>query len=279
MKNRLSALALVLTLSALLISGCIPDPPDVEIHIDGPDGEVDVKTSEGVPDVEVDVKTSEVIRGSGNVVTEDRAVSDFNCVSLTGAGDVIITQGEEEALTVETDDNLMGYIKTEVRGRTLILGFTDEAKHKSFRPSKGIKFNLSVKEVAYLELLGAGDIRASSLEAERLEILLRGAGDVDIGSFTAQGLVVRFDGAGDVELAGQVVEQGVFLNGVGNYRAADLESQTAVVEVNGTGRATVWATDTLDVRIPGPGSVEYYGDPQVTKNIPTVGRLVSLGER
>jgi hypothetical protein len=211
------------------------------------------------------------------VVTEDRPVSDFNRVSLIGVGDVIITQGEEESLTVRADDNLMQYIKTEVKNGTLILGFSDEVKNKIVRPSEGIKFHLSVKQVAGLDVSGAGDINASSLDADRLEIVVGGAGDVNIGSLTAEELVVRIRGAGDAELAGKVVEQDVEINGAGDYRAAKLESQTAIVEINSAGNATIWATDTLDVRISGPSTVEYYGDPQVTKNISIVGRLVSLG--
>lgn len=102
------------------------------------------------------------------------------------------------------------------------------------------------------------------------------AGDVRIGSLTVEELAVYLNGAGNVEVAGQVVEQGVFFNGFGVYRAAKLESQRAVVEVNGAGSVTLWVTDTLDVRISGAGNVEYYGDPEVTKNISIVGRLVSL---
>ena len=39
------------------------------------------------------------IKGSGNVVTEERTVSGFDRVALSGFGKVIITQGEEESLT------------------------------------------------------------------------------------------------------------------------------------------------------------------------------------
>ena len=66
------------------------------------------------------------IKGSGNVVTEERDVSGFDRVALSGFGEVIITQGDKESLTVETDDNLMRYIETKVRGGTLELGFTDD---------------------------------------------------------------------------------------------------------------------------------------------------------
>jgi len=260
MKGKLSTLAFVLILSTLIVSGCgtttVPAATPTEVAVEAPD----------------------VIVGSGNVVTEDRPVSDFNRVSLTSVGQVIITQGEGESLTVETDDNLMRYIKTEVKNGTLILGFTDEVKNKSIRPSERIVFNLSAKDITALDVSGAGDINASSLDADRLEVVIGGAGDVDIGSLTADELVVRISGAGDAELAGQVVEQNIAISGAGDYRATDLESQATIVEVSGAGDATLWATDTLDVRISGVGSVEYYGSPSVTQNISGVGKLTSLGE-
>ena len=67
------------------------------------------------------------IQGSGDVITESRDVSGFDSVSLSGIGRVIITQGDDESLTIETDDNLMKYITSEVRDGTLELGDTDNA--------------------------------------------------------------------------------------------------------------------------------------------------------
>jgi hypothetical protein len=230
-------------------------------------------------DLQTSAGSRRVIRGSGKVVTEERAASGFDRVSLTGAGDVIVTQGEAESLKVETDDNLMPYLKTEVQNGTLTLGFTDEARRGNVRPSKGIKFHLQLKELSGLELLGAGDIEAASLDADRLEILLAGAGNVDVAALKARVLVVHLNGAGNVELAGQVAEQEVVLSGAGDYRAGELESQVVKVRLNGAGDATVWASDTLDARIPGVGQVRYYGDPQVTKSVSLTGRLVSLGGR
>ena len=65
------------------------------------------------------------IRGSGNLITECRNISNIDRVELSGSGKVIITQSGEESLTVETDDNMMHYVCTEVRDRTLYLGFED----------------------------------------------------------------------------------------------------------------------------------------------------------
>ena len=279
MKSKLSSLGFVLILSALIVSGCgtakkvTVDVPGVEVAVDVPNVEVAVD----VPGVKVAMDVPDVIGGSGNVVTEDRPVSDFNRVSLTGVGEVIITQGEEESLTVRADDNIMRYIKTEVKDGTLILGFTDEVKNKHIRPSKRVKFNLSVKDVTGLDISGAGDVNVASLDTDRLEIVVGGAGDVSISSLTAEELVVHLNGAGNIQLAGQVAQQNVEINGFGAYQAAKLESQTAIVGVNGAGSATLWATDTLDVRIPGAGNVTYYGNPDVTKKITGVGTIISRG--
>ena len=53
--------------------------------------------------------------------TEKREVSNFNHVVLQDIGHLIITQGENETLTVEADEDLLAKIITEVRGEKLYL--------------------------------------------------------------------------------------------------------------------------------------------------------------
>ncbi len=219
------------------------------------------------------------IKGSGNVVTEERNVNDFDSVAMSGFGRVIVTQGDEESLTVETDDNLMQYIETRVSGGTLELGFTDDAERKILDPSDSIIFRLSVIDLTALDISGAAAIEIQKLEADRLDMVLSGAGDVRIDSLTATDLVVTVSGAGDVELTGQVETQEIALRGLGNYDASDLESQDATVRIGGAGSATVWAHDTLDIEIGGAGNVEYYGDPDVTQDISGAGSITSRGDK
>jgi hypothetical protein len=58
-------------------------------------------------------------------MTEPRTVPGFSAVSLSGSGQVTIEQTGRESLTVTTDDNLLPYIKTDVKGNTLELGLQD----------------------------------------------------------------------------------------------------------------------------------------------------------
>ncbi|HZD61139.1 MAG TPA: hypothetical protein VE439_11905, partial [Anaerolineae bacterium] len=43
------------------------------------------------------------VTGSGNVTTESREVSGFNEISLSGRGNLIIEQGNEESLRIEAE--------------------------------------------------------------------------------------------------------------------------------------------------------------------------------
>jgi len=211
---------------------------------------------------------------SAKVISEERPVSSFDRVSLIGAGRVVVTQGDEESLTVEAQGNIMPYIETEVRDGTLILGFTNEAKHKESRVTKPIKFYVSVKELVGLDAADPGTIHVPSLQTSHLEVM---GGNVSIDWLTAEELVVRLAGRASVEVAGQVVEQSIYLAG-GDYRAAKLESQAATVEVRGIGNATVWATDALDAQIYGGGNVKYCGNPRITRKVTGRAKLSRLGE-
>ncbi len=59
------------------------------------------------------------------MITETREVSNFDSISLSGSGEVIVTQGGSESLAIETDDNVMEHVKAEVRCGTLNLSLED----------------------------------------------------------------------------------------------------------------------------------------------------------
>src|SRR5918998_1436697 len=65
---------------------------------------------------------SNLLTGSGTVRSEARPVGAFDEVELAGVGTLTITQGPQESLTIEAEDNLLPQIRGEVRGRRLVLG-------------------------------------------------------------------------------------------------------------------------------------------------------------
>lgn len=223
-------------------------------------------------DVGVDIGKME---GSGTMLSRDHDVSGVDRVELSGSGILEITQGPEEALTVTTDDNLMPYLTTEVRGRTLHVRIFDRPGY-SLQPTRTPRLELTVAGLTSIDTSGSFEVISTGLETPRLEIDGSGSCRVRMDGLRANEFVVDISGSGDLEVAGRADVQRVDISGSGSYRGADLESDDARVSISGSGFAQVWATDSLEVDVSGSGRVEYWGDPLVSSGNDD---LVSMGAR
>src|ERR1700730_14194234 len=163
------------------------------------------------------------VAGSGKIVTEPRMVSGFSAVSLSGSGQVIIEQTGMESLTVTTDDNLLPYIKTDVKGNTLELGLKDSMTY--LRPTHDIVFRLTVRKLEGLDISGSGKADAKGLDPDHVRIKISGSGEV-----SAQGT------ANDLDLG---------ISGSGGYRGEDMRSKRATIDISGSGGAVIAARETL----------------------------------
>jgi hypothetical protein len=214
-------------------------------------------------------------QGSGNITTETRDVSGFDRLSLAGIGDVTLTQGNEESLQIEAEDNIIPNIKTEVRGGTLYITY----ERKSLLPTKPIKFNLTMKDVRSIETQGVSSVQADKIITDDLDVIISGTGSVNILSLDARQLATNISGAGNFEAEGQVDDQRIVLSGAGNYNGTDLQSKTGDVTITGLGQVSIWATDTLNVIISGTGGVDYYGEPKITRSVSGIGNLTHKGNK
>jgi hypothetical protein len=223
--------------------------------------------------------TINMVTGDGRLTTQTRNVSGFNSILFAGLGDVSITQGATEGLTIEAEDNIMPLIVTTVQNGQLYIGFERNNWQDIVRPTKTIKFTLSVKNLNSVEISGVGSLSADSLNAEDLTVKVGGAGGVTIKNLEATSLTAIMSGAGNLDISGKVSSLNATLSGVGNFSCGDLQASTAKVNVTGAGGAKVWASDSLSVSITGAGSVSYYGSPAISKNITGLGVLNELGSK
>jgi hypothetical protein len=185
------------------------------------------------------------VSGSGTVVTEPRTVSGVSAVSLSGSGKLIIEQTGVESLTVTTDDNLLPYIRTEMRGKRLEIGSTDSMTN--LRPTRDVVFKLAVKSLEGLDVSGSGRVDARGLNPDRLTVEISGSGEV-----LSQGAY------NDLNLA---------ISGSGSYQGDQMTGRRANVRISGSGSAVIAASERLNADVSGSGSVEYIGDPHVTQRV------------
>lgn len=67
------------------------------------------------------VKAQEKIKGSRNVIKEERDLADFNALDVRGEIEVLIKNSGTARVEIEADDNLLDIISTEVVDGTLII--------------------------------------------------------------------------------------------------------------------------------------------------------------
>lgn len=220
------------------------------------------------------------VRGSGNIVTEDRQVGEISQVELRGSGRLEITQGSTASLEIEADDNLMRYIATDTRNGRLVISLRQGGvSFLSVDPSQQIVYRLTVPSLSKVVLSGSGDIVSTGLDAETLEVDIAGSGSLLLTDLSAERFVYELSGSGKATLTGKVAEQDITISGSGRLDAADLECETASIDINGSGKAVVWTTRELNVSIAGSGDVEYYGSPQVNQRVSGSGNIEQLGEK
>ncbi len=215
-----------------------------------------------------------VVRGSGDVVTETRAVSDFDSIAFSSTGDVVITQGDEEGLTIEAEKNLIPYIRTEVRGRTLHI-FMNPMDMIMIHPQKTMRFHVSMKRVEGLNISGSGSIYSGSINTNNLNINISGSGEATIDSLTADSLAIDISGSGKSTLKGEVTSEKIVISGSGSCNHGDLASKDVAIDVSGSGKTFVMAADRLDINISGSGDVIYTGTPKLTQKISGSGSINS----
>jgi hypothetical protein len=217
--------------------------------------------------------------GSGKVITETRAVSDFNAISFDALGELTVTPGEQESLRVEGEDNVLRRIRTEVRDGVLYIGSTAPGGWFPVQPTRPIRFTLTVTRLNGLDLNGVGNAIVEDLESDELQTTLQGAGSLTLVDASLDAFSLRLSGAGSVTASGQARHVDTILTGVGSYHGGELQSETARVTVTGLGSASVWATEHLNAEITGLGTVRYFGDPAVDQSVTGLGSVQAMGER
>jgi hypothetical protein len=211
-----------------------------------------------------------------DIVNQDREVRGFDQVSIRDYGELIITQGPNESLTIETNRDFVDSIKTQVRNGKLIIRigrtWLEKLGHaiSTSLTRQPLRYHLTVDKLVGLEVIGAIRVNATALKTDRLSLRLRGATEIEIFDLKTDLLRVDLPGAGMVTITGKATEQMVALGGTGVFEAAKLET--------GACKATVWVADDLEVTIRGIGSVDYYGTPKLKKQVSGLGSVTGLGE-
>jgi hypothetical protein len=189
---------------------------------------------------------------------EDREITDFDRIDISGHFDIYLKKGDKAAIRVESREMDLDEISTKVSGSTLRI----ESTRRNFRDGqKGIIY-ITFTALRDIDMSGAGNIMSESLiTSEDLKVELSGAGNIEL-EVEVKNLDLDLSGAGNLEVRGKAKVAEISISGAGNFRGFKLAAEEVEVRMSGVGKAQVYATEVLDAEANGVGSVRYRGEPK-----------------
>lgn len=198
------------------------------------------------------------IKGNGNVVKQERQISSFNSLEVGGAFRVILTQGDKESLTVETDENLLEVIKTSVVGNKLKISTTEDISN-----SEALNIYLTITDLKEMEISGACKLSCENkIKLNDLDMECSGASDVEL-KLAANNLDLDFSGASQVDMFGSTNEVSLDLSGASDMDALEMETDKFSADISGASHAKIFVKSELSVNVSGAASVQYKGEPRL----------------
>lgn len=142
-----------------------------------------------------DESSSSMVKGSGNLDTQEIDFSDFTKIEVDHAFQVQISMGDIYYVNITLDNNLFNYLTTEITGDTLYIGLEPDNSNQNTTK----KVNITLPDLRSLRLSGASSANVSGLiSATSLQVEVPAAGrlffqDVEVGD-----TLFNISGASDV---------------------------------------------------------------------------------
>ena len=188
------------------------------------------------------------IKGDGVIKSEDRPVSDFTKIVVTGGYEVQWGAGKP-ALNISGDQNLLPLVRTVVSGNTLTIDSTE-----NLAPSRRMTIVLCSASLAEVQTTGAINFKA--------------------GQVSGTDLKLESTGASELTVDGSVANLKATLTGASTLHANALQTQAATLTLVGASNADVAVTESLKASITGAGSLTYSGTPaSVEQNVTGAGTI------
>jgi hypothetical protein len=204
-------------------------------------------------------------RGEGNIVSETRNIAGFKGVELNASGNVLVKQGSDFKVTVETHKNVAEQLLTEVEGDILKIYFKNNWGSISY--DKLIIY-IEMPALERLELSGSGIIKTeSAFQGKRLDLFLGGSGDIDVKEANFTDVKAEVTGSGNIEINGASESADYLVSGSGDIDSPNLKAKNVKAEITGSGGIDCYAETDLDVFISGSGNVGYSGNPAIKSRI------------
>ncbi len=203
------------------------------------------------------------IRGSGNIITQKRTVGNFKGLSAATSIEVDVKIGSTYEVTVEADDNVVDYIKTEVVGGTLKIRYADNTSLRN----ANVTVHITVPTLEKLSASSSAKIVVDGILTNTSKIEFDASSSAEIeATVDAPQIAADANSSADITLKGKTQNFKVEVSSSADINAEDLLTENTTAEASSSGTAHVHASIKLDGKATSSGLVKYRGGAAVTKS-------------
>jgi hypothetical protein len=198
---------------------------------------------------------------------QKRVIGSFHAIEVSSAIDLVLKQGDEEALAVSASDPaLRDRIITRVENGVLLIYMNDKGFHWNWGwTNRKLKAFVSFKTLNRLSASGSSDVYVDgSIHAADLSISLSGASDFK-GGVQASELELHQSGSSDAVVNGTANNAEIHLSGSSDFKGFNMTVDVCTVEASGSSDTQITVNKELSVSASGSSDVYYKGQASVTR--------------
>ena len=204
-----------------------------------------------------------ILTGSGNVVSQEEDIADFDKVDISNSFEVSISQGASFRVILRIDDNLVKHLQVVKQGDMLKIGLKPNRDY-TIRDAT-MEAEVTMPELAGLDMSGGSHATITGFKSARaLAVDMSGGshlqGDIEAGDATFD-----LSGSSEVILTGSAQNVMIKASGSSEVDLADFSVVDANVDLSGSSEATVNPSGRLDADASGASRVYYLGTPTLGK--------------
>lgn len=211
----------------------------------------------GMFTVQVGRGTGERLAGSGKLVTKDYSFKDFTRIEVTTAFTADISQGNNYAVSVTTDDNIVSHLEVTQDGSLVTIALRENASYGNVT----LRAKITLPKLTDLEISGATNATLSGFSSDT-SMVVRASGASNVkGNISIGDLDIRLTGASRAVLTGKGNKLTAHASGASTADLRDLRVTEASADANGASTIRVNASSRLSATASGASTVRYSGNP------------------
>ncbi len=202
-------------------------------------------------------RNGERVRGNGEVTTLERDIDGFTGVSACCSMNVELAEGDF-SIRIEAESNLQEFVKTEVKGDRLEVGYVSGANFKSTEP---INVYITLPHLAYLKASSSSTVKGTNtFHGDDLEVDVSSSATASL-AFEGRSVSTDASSSATLVIEGAADEFAGDASSSSRIDAGKLTAKHGKADVSSSADITLNVAESLRAKASSSGSVSYYGRP------------------